>query len=130
MAKTAGSYGVDNYRTAICDWFRRDFVESFGEDDMEFEIGERKGYAGSIAEHEDVFGGGGMYGDTKAHEDTKIRILLAAYRYREKYCPGFENIKLITGQPIASHNDIEKRKLQEMLQGEHEFIVNGELHYL
>lgn len=130
MAKTAGPYGTDIYRTAICDWFQRDFVESFGDDDMEFEIDGRKGYAGSIAEHEDVFGGGGMYGDTKAHEDTKIRILLAAYRYKEKYCPGIENIKLITGQPIASHNDAEKKKLQDMLLGEHEFIVNGEPYYL
>lgn len=130
MAKTAGPYGVDHYRTAICDWFKRDFIESFGDDDMEFEIDGRKGYAGSIAEYEDVFGGGGMYGDTKAHEDTKIRVLLALHRYIEKYCPGVNSVKLVTGQPITSHNDTEKDKLKEMLQGSHEFIVNGVLRYL
>lgn len=125
MAKTAGPYGLDNYRTAICDWFRRDFVESFGNDDMEFEIDGKKGYAGSIAEHEDVFGGSGMYGDSKAHEDTKIRVLLALYRYINRFCPGIENVSLVTGQPIASHSEKEKRKLIGMLQGAHEFTVNG-----
>lgn len=125
MAKTAGPYGLDSYRTAICDWFQRDFVESFGNDDMEFEIDGKKGYAGSIAVHEDVFGGSGMYGDSKAHDDTKIRVLLALYRYINKYCPGLDTVSVVTGQPITSHNEKEKKKLIDMLQGNHEFTVNG-----
>lgn len=130
MAKTAGPYGIDSYRTSICDWFQRDFVESFGDGDMEFEIDGRKGYAGPIAEYEDVFGGGGMYGDTKAHEDTKIRTLLALHRYVNMYCPDVNTVKLVTGQPIASHNEVEKNKLKAMLQGSHEFTVNGKSQYL
>ncbi|WP_246231537.1 ParM/StbA family protein [Sporosarcina jiandibaonis] len=130
MAKTAGPYGIDSYRTAICDWFKQDFVEKFGDDDMEFEIDGRKGYAGSIAEHEDVFGGGGMYGDTKAHEDTKIRVLLALYRYINKYCPGIDTVKIVTGQPITSHNQTEKQKLIDMLQRGHEFTVNNRRQYV
>lgn len=124
-AKTAGPFGLDNYRTAICDWFQRDFIESFGNDDMEFEIDGKKGYAGSIAEVEDVFGGSGMYGDSKAHEDTKIRVLLALYRYINRYCPGIGNVNVVTGQPITSHNETEKQKLIHMLHGEHIFTVNG-----
>ncbi|WP_438310742.1 ParM/StbA family protein [Sporosarcina sp. FA9] len=130
MAKTAGPYGVDSYRTAICDWFQRDFVESFGSDDMEFEVDGKKGYAGSIAEHEDVFGGTGMYGDTKAHADTKIRVLLALYRYINRYCPGLDTVSIVTGQPITSHNETEKRKLIDMLQGGHEFSVNNKKQYV
>lgn len=125
MAKVAGPYGIDSYRTAICEWFERNIVETFGDDDMEFEIAGRRGFAGTIAEYEDIFGASGMYGDSKAHEDTKIRVLLAIHRYIEKYCPNTQTVSLVTGQPITSHIDSEKEKIQEMLQGRHEFTVNG-----
>lgn len=124
-AKTAGEYGVDMFRTAICDWFERDFVEKFGEDDMEFDIDGRKGFAGSIAVQEDVFGGSGMYGETKAHEDTKIRVLLALYRYINIHCPNIQSVSIVTGQPIVTHKENEKKKIQDMLLGTHEFIVNN-----
>ncbi|WP_172373557.1 ParM/StbA family protein [Sporosarcina jiandibaonis] len=126
MAKVAGEYGIDSYRTAICEWFERDVVEIHGADDMEFEIDGRKGFAGTIAVYEDEFGGGSMFGDSKAHEDTKIRVLLAIHRYIEKYSPGIENVSLVTGQPISSHKDAEKKKIIEMLKGTHELIVNKE----
>lgn len=125
-AKVAGEYGIDSYRTAICEWFERDIVEMHGKDDMEFEIDGRKGFAGTIAVYEDEFGGGSMFGDSKAHEDTKIRVLLAIHRYIEKYCPGVENISLVTGQPIVTHKDTEKKKIIKMLEGTHEFTVNGQ----
>lgn len=125
MAKVVGPYGIDSYRTAICEWFERDIVEVHGEDDMEFEIGGRRGFAGTIAVYEDEFGGIGMYGDSKAHEDTKIRVLLAIHRYIQKYCPGVENVSLVTGQPIVSHKDSEKEQIIDMLKGEHVFTVNG-----
>lgn len=123
--KVMGMYGTDTYLTTICEWFPQDIKEKFGEDDMEFEIGGRRGFAGTIARYEDEFGEGAMYGDTKAHEDTKIRVLLAIYRYIEKYCPGTEKVSIVTGQPIVSHNDGEKSQIVEMLKGEHSFEVNG-----
>lgn len=129
-AKTAGVYGVDMYRTAICDWFERDFEETFGDDDMEFTIDKRKGFAGSIATKEDVFGGSGMYGETKAHEDTKVRVLLAIHRYLTKYCPNIQNVSIVTGQPITSHKDVEKQKIVEMLKGPHEFLVNNKKQFI
>lgn len=125
-AKIAGSYGVDNYRTALCEWFERieesDFFEG---DNMEFELNGRKGYAGTLAALEDQFGGGGMYGMTKAHDDTLVRVLLAIYRYKEKYCPGFDTFSIVVGQPLASHTNEEKDKLIKMLRGEHFLTVNG-----
>jgi len=126
MAKVAGAYGTDSYRTSICDWFERDVEETFGNDDMEFEVDGRKGFAGSIAEHEDEYGGGGsMFGDTKAHQDTKIRVLLAISRYLKKYCPGEYSVKIIVGQPVKTHKDSEKQKIKDMLIGHHNFKVNG-----
>lgn len=117
---------MDSYRTAICDWFERDIVEKFADDDMEFHIGDRRGFAGSIAAYEDIFGVGGMYGDSKAHEDTKIRVLLGIYRYVNKYCPGINRLSIVTGQPVINHKSKEKKRIIEMLQGEHTFTVNGE----
>jgi len=123
--KVAGALGVDSFKTNICSWFERSVKEQFGADDMEFEIGGRKGYAGTIAQYEDEFGDGTTYGETKAHEDTKIRILLAIYRYMEKFNLNATSVYLVTGQPIKMHNDNEKVKIIQMLQGKHEFIVNG-----
>lgn len=125
-AKVAGPYGIDISKTAICGWFERDVEETFGDDDTEFEIDGRKGFAGSIAIHEDEFGGGSMFGDTKAHGDTKIRVLLAVNRYIKKYCPREEILKIVVGQPISTHKESEKKKIKDMLLGGHEFTVNSE----
>lgn len=125
-AKVAGEYGVDTYRTAICEWFERIEEEDFGAgDDMEFELNGRKGFAGTLASYEDQFSGGAMYGDTKAHEDTLVRVLLAIYRYKERYCPGFNRFSIVVGQPLISHNNREKKRIVEMLRGEHFITVNG-----
>lgn len=125
-AKIAGPFGVDSFRTTICEWFERDIIERHGEDDMEFSIDGRKGFAGTIAEVEDEFGGSGMFGDTKAHEDTKIRVLLAIYRYGKKYGIDITSVSLVTGQPIASHKAADKEKIVNMLTGYHDYTVNGE----
>lgn len=122
--KFAGVHGTDSFKTNICNWFERDIEEKFGPDDMEFQIGNRKGFAGSIAEQEDEFGNGTTFGDTKAHEDSKIRILLGIHRYIEKYAPGTDTVCLVTGQPISNHKESEKQKIRKMLIGQHEFIVN------
>lgn len=129
-AKVVGPFGVDSFKTNICDWFERDVEEHFGSDDMEFEINGRKGFAGSIAEYEDEFGNGTMYGDSKAHEDTKIRVLLAIHRYLAKYCPHFDRIAVVTGQPIKRHKPTEKEEIKRMLEGIHEYTVNGTTHSL
>ncbi len=129
-AKVAGPYGLDISKTAICGWFERDVEETFGDDDAEFEICGRKGFAGSIAIHEDEFGGGSMFGDTKAHADTKIRVLLAVNRYIKKHCSHEHSVKIVVGQPISTHKESEKKKIKDMLLGSHQFIVDGvQVHY-
>lgn len=124
-AKVAGPYGVDTYRTAICDWFPLNVAESFSGDDMEFAIDGRRGYAGTVAVFEDQFGGGAMYGESKVHEDTKIRVLLALHRYIIKYAPDTTHVSIVTGQPIVAHTPDEKEALSNLLRGKHEFTVNG-----
>ena len=125
MAKVVGPYGTDKFRTNICDWFVRDVEETFGNDDMEFEINGRKGFAGTIALYEDEFGSGSMYGDTKAHDDTQIRVLLAIYRYLEKYCPKTSHVSVVVGQPIKTHKKPEKERIIKMLEGVHSPTVNS-----
>lgn len=124
-AKTAGAYGVDVYRTAICDWFPRDIVERHGDDDMEFELNGRRGFAGTIAANEDQFGVTSLYGDTKAHDDTLIRVLLAIHRYKARYYIDCDTVSLVCSQPLVSHVATEKAKLVALLQGTHDFTVNG-----
>lgn len=124
--KVVGPFGFDAFKTNICDWFERDVEETFGPDDMEFEIDGRKGFAGSIAAFEDDFGGVGMFGDSKAHEDGKVRVLLALHRYIKRYCPDLNEVYVVTGQPIKSHKPGEKEKIKQMLLGRHDFKVNGD----
>lgn len=52
-------------------------VEMHGADDMEFKIDGRKGFAGTIAVYEDIYGGEAMYGErrtrTPKHRHSKIK---------------------------------------------------------
>lgn len=123
-AKVASVHGVDSFKTNICGWFERDVEEEY-EDFMEFEIDGRKGYAGSIAEAEDEFGDGAQYGITKAHDDTKIRVLLAIHRYMEKYNLAASSVYIVVGQPIATHKAGEKQHIIDLLKGKHDYVVNG-----
>jgi len=126
FAKAAGAYGVDIYRTAICDWFARDIVERHGNDDMEFELNGRRGFAGTVAANEDQFGVTSLYGDTKAHEDTLIRVLLAIYRYTSKYyLTDIERFSIVCSQPIISHTTDEKAKMSALLRGTHDITISG-----
>lgn len=125
--KVAGPYGVDSYRSAICPWFQRNIGDAYGSDDMEFEIDGRRGYAGTIAIYENTYDDiKGMFGDSKAHDDAKVRVLLAIYRYLAKYAPENHTVKIVVGQPIRTHTASERESIIEMLVGEHEITVNGE----
>src|SRR5690606_11794419 len=113
------------FRSNVCDWFERDIEESFGDDDMEFEIDGKKGYAGTIAMYEDEFGTASIYGESKAHQDTKTRVLLAINRYLSRHCPNVGRIAIVIGQPIKGHKESEKVLMKKMLEGQHQVIVNS-----
>lgn len=122
--KVLGPFGVDKFRSNICDWFERNVEENFSEDDMEFEISGRKGFAGTIALYEDEFGSGSIYGESKAHDDTKIRVLLAINRYLSRHCSDVVRVAIVVGQPIKGHKEEEKNRIKEMLVGQHTVKVN------
>lgn len=124
--KVCGFYGVSSYSSAICPWFSRDVEETFGSDDAEYEIDGVRGFAGTIAEYEDSFGGESMYGLSKAHNDTKVRVLVSIYRYIKEHNLSIRTVSLVVGQPIKRHIKEEKDSIIDMLKGEHDFIVNGE----
>lgn len=124
QTKIVGMYGEMSFSSAICDWFERDIIENYA-DDMEFMIGNRRGFAGTIAEIEDVYGGEMMYGDSKAHQDTKVKVLLAIRKYMDSHSIKAHNISIVVGQPVGQHKEIDKEFIKNMLLGYHEYAVNG-----
>lgn len=122
--KVAGERSLMKFRSNICEWFERDIEEQFGDDDMEFTINNRRGYAGSIAMFEDEFGDGTRYGNTKAHDDAYTRILLAIHRYVSYFEHEATHISLVTGQPISRHKQDEKDTIIRSLVGHHTIDVN------
>ena len=124
QVKVFGPDGPDIFKSNLCSWFERKVEETFGADDMEFEIDGKKGYAGSIALYEDEFGAASIYGESKANNDTKIRVLLAIHRYISKHRPNVSSVAIVVGQPIRGHKDVEKNKIKEMLLDTHTVTVN------
>ncbi|MEK4636905.1 hypothetical protein NST14_12010 [Bacillus sp. FSL W8-0519] len=76
-------------------------------------------FAGELAERESEFPRNSM-GLSKAHEDAKLRILIAIHRFSKT-----NDVKLIVGQPIEMHDEIEKAEIKSMLTGIHTLILNG-----
>lgn len=124
--KTVGPYGADSYKTNITEDTELLVEEVFGEDDMRFELDGRKGLAGTIAQFENPFNSASTYGLSKVHDNTKIRVLLAIYRYVKKFDLEVESFSIVVGQPYKTHTEDEKNKLKKMLQGSHPIIINGE----
>lgn len=119
--KAVGATGPLSFYSNICDWFERGINEQFGNDDMEFIINGRAGFAGSIAKIEDEFGGVNMLGNSKAHVEAQLRILLAAFHF----CNDGDDLKIVVGQPIGQHTPNEKSKIKKLLIGWHNLEVNG-----
>lgn len=117
--KIFGANGPLKFYSDIGEYRDLKLSQSRGLDDMVFEYDGRKGFAGQLARDESEFNGSIM-GDTKAHDDAKLRVLLALHRY----CENFSNIYLVTGQPIGAHTAQEKEKIINMLEGPHEITVN------
>lgn len=89
-----------------------------GEYDMVVEYHGQKYFAGTLAKYESEFGST-TYGDSKAHLDAKLRVLIAVYLA----CKDVLNVQIVTGQPIGKHR--EKTKIKRMLEGMHTLTING-----
>lgn len=118
--KVAGPSGLDRFSSAIGEYRERNIKEVHGKDDINFEYKGRKGFAGSLALEESEFSGS-LMGDSKAHEDAKLRILIALHRQ----CQMDNTFQIVVGQPISKHTDSEKDAIKKMLLGNHEIKING-----
>lgn len=116
--KVATEEGLYTFSSHLGEWRERNLSSTFSENDIEYEYQGKKGFAGTLAQYESEFLRQ-MMGSTKAHEDAKIRTLIAIHRYG-----GLTN-EIVVGQPILQHNEQEKQKIKAMLKGQHTITVNG-----
>lgn len=120
--KIAGENGVIKFSSILGEYRERTLIETFSENDIVYVYGERKGFAGKLAEIESEFAGS-IFGTTKAHEDTLIRVLLGIAQYGAD-----ASYEIVVGQPIIQHNEDEKKRIKDMLLGEHLIKVNDQRH--
>lgn len=122
--KVVGKVGLMDFISAIGESRDVNLQQKHGEDDMVFEYEGRKGFAGTLAVYESEFGGS-ILGDSKSHEDAKIRILLAIHRYCTLNNLRDNTFQIIVGQPISKYTQTEKDHIKWLLNGKHVLAVNG-----
>lgn len=101
------------------DWRDRRIKSKYGDYDFEWSYEGQKGFAGTLAQHESDCSDS-RKGDSKAHPDARLRVLLALHQYAE----GFVH-NIVVGQPIGKHTDTEKKTIKDMLIGRHTLAVNS-----
>jgi plasmid segregation protein ParM len=119
--KTVSDQKADRFYSNIISYFDRTLQSSFGEDDMVVEHEGKKYYAGSIAKFEDKFESGTLGGETKNHEEARLRTLIGIYRQVNDG----DEVSIVVGQPISRHTDTEKEAIIAKLVGTHELTING-----
>jgi plasmid segregation protein ParM len=109
---------VISFPSRIGEWRERRLVTSHG-NDIELEYGGERYFAGDLAERESDFVRS-MMTDSKANEDTLLLTLIALGRAGVN-----GNVTVVTGVPVAQHTPSEKRRIKELLAGEHRFTLNN-----
>lgn len=112
-----------SFYSDVGEYRERNLVQSFGPDDMVVEYCGRRYFAGSLAKYESELGGTVM-GNSKAHGDAALRVLLAICRHS----PGGGKFNVVVGQPVSMYSDEEKSKIESALKGRHEITVNDQRH--
>lgn len=120
--KVVGQGGIDSFYSDIGTYRERKLVATHGDDDMVFDYRGQRGFAGTLAKVETRYGGT-IGGETKAHDDALLRVLLGLHRYATKH--GVATFNIVVGQPISRHTDAEKAKIKRMFAGGHEITVNN-----
>lgn len=117
--KIYGPYGEKVFPSELGEYRERKLEQSFSEDDMEYVFNGKRGFAGTLAQFESQFTASRM-GDSKAHNEMLIRVLLGLHRYCDE-----TDFSIVVGQPISKHIEDEKMKMKKLLEGTHEITVNG-----
>lgn len=97
---------------------QRNLKDKLREFDFEWEYNGMRGYAGTLAMDESKFAES-RKGDSKAHFDAKLRVLLALHQYSSSV-----DNNILVGQPIKTHTEDQKTEIKNMLIGRHELTVN------
>ncbi|MFD1953751.1 ParM/StbA family protein [Paenibacillus thailandensis] len=105
--------------TISYDWRERN-MESNGPYDFEWTYNGERGFAGTLAQRESDCADS-QKGDTKAHPEALLRVLLALHQFCTAPAP-----QIIVGQPIKTHTPGEKGAIKQMLQARHDITVNGQ----
>lgn len=129
--KIVGPYGEMKFPSEVGE-YREIMEESLKGDSIVFEYEGKKGFAGSLAKYESEFACA-MSGDTKAHSETKLRVVLAIAVYTilnndASYEVRWEQgrkFKIVVGQPVGNHKQAEKQFIKDMLIGEHSITINN-----
>lgn len=121
LIKVATPFGLYKTSSIIGEYRERkgDHV-IFGDDDKVIEYEGNKYYAGTIAQYESKTYGS-LKGSTKAHQEGKLRILIAIHQYFQDNV-----IDLVVGQPLINHTPEQKKKIIKMLEGQHIITINDE----
>jgi plasmid segregation protein ParM len=101
------------------DFRNRNLEQKHGEFDFVWEYAGKKGFAGTLAEESEC--GGSQGGDSKAHFDALLRILIAIHRFSSDSVHD-----IVVGQPISKHDPAEKQAIKTMLIKNHDITINGE----
>ncbi|WP_339820552.1 ParM/StbA family protein [Paenibacillus sp. FSL R7-0216] len=108
-----------SFPSLIGEYRERNIRQVHGDYDYEFEYDGQRGFAGTLALHESERAAS-QKGETKAHPDARLRILLALHQFGDDV-----DHNIVVGQPISMHTVAEKDAIKEMLRGRHELTVNG-----
>ena len=119
QVKIYGPYGPMRFPANLGEWRDRKLTQNHGPFDIEYEFRGKKGFGGTLAINESEYDGS-LPGDTKAHDDHLIRVLLALHQYSPAV-----RFKIVVGQPIEKHDEHEKNRIKEMLEGKHSMTING-----
>lgn len=109
---------VRRFPSVIGEYRDRNIRQQQGDYDYEWEYNGDRGFAGTLALFESECAES-QKGETKAHPDARLRILLALHQFSRST----EN-SILVGQPISRHTAEEKATIKQMLLGRHELTVN------
>ena len=117
--KMYGEYGPLRFPSGVGEYHERNLVQKHGNFDIEYEFRGKRGFAGTLALAESKFNIN-LGGDTKAHEDHLLRVLLGLFLYSDDTV-----FKIVVGQPISRHEEKEKQKIKDILKGKHDITINS-----
>ncbi|MDP5275790.1 ParM/StbA family protein [Chengkuizengella axinellae] len=110
---------IFHFPSIIGEWRDRRLLTDYGENAIECYFNDEKFFVGTLAQNESEFYRS-MMTDNKSHTDARLLALISIHRAALS-----DNILVVTGLPVAQHNDTNKKKLQELLVGYWEIEVNG-----